>query len=336
MEISEKRYTPGSEGLLTPLAPFLADKSVSEILINKACEVFVEKHGTMMRYEVGELTRMHLKRLFTFIANENDQHLDEDSPLLSGSLYDGARVQLVIPPASGFYTLSIRRKSIKRLTLDDYESSGFYKNALPFNKYMSDDDLVSADDKGLSALYHKQLWPQFIEQAVLSKKNIIISGQTSSGKTTYLNACVGHIPKNERIVTLEDTFEIEAPHQNQVSLKAPKKLQSQQKIVSMQDLVQCSLRLRPDRIIMGELRGEEILDFVSAAQTGHEGCISTIHAPNPKVAFMRMVQMYKFNPVSMSDEEIGHLLNEAIDIVLQVEPTPTGRQLKYVYYKHAS
>jgi len=335
MEIKEARFAPGSEGLLTPLLPFLQDKSVSELLINKPYEVFVEKNGEMIRHEIKALSNIHLKRLFLFIANENGQSLDDKSPLLSGNLFDGSRVQLVIPPSSKHYALSIRRKSIKRLTLDDYKQTGFYNAAIPFHDFMNDGQLLLSDDKALNALYQQQRWAQFIELAVSSKKNIVISGETSSGKTTFLNACVNHIPEDERIITLEDTFEIEAPHINQVSLKAPKKLENEQATVTMQDLVQCSLRLRPDRIIMGEMRGAEILDFVSACSTGHDGSISTIHAPNPRVALMRMVQMYKFNNVSMSDDEIRHVLNEVIDIILQVEPTAQGRRLKYVHYKNA-
>lgn len=329
-------FTPGSEGLLSPLMPFMSDKSVSEILVNSPREVFVERHGRIERYEMESLTQMHLKRLFTFISNENGQSLDEFSPLLSGNLYDGSRVQLVIPPASRDYTLSIRRKSIKKLTLDDYQQSNFYEDAKPFHELMDTDFILSEADSTLLKLYHEGNWDEFVRTAVLAKKNIVISGETSSGKTTYLNACVNHIPLDARIITLEDTFEIEAPHVNQVGLKVAKKLKTQEAVLTMQDLVQCSLRLRPDRIIMGEIRGAEILDFVSACSTGHDGSITTIHAPNPKIALMRMVQLYKLNPVSMKDDEIKHILNEVIDIILQVEPTPNGRKLKYVHYKQAS
>ncbi|MBA2648298.1 MAG: P-type DNA transfer ATPase VirB11 [Legionella sp.] len=336
MEVASLRFAPGSEGLLTPLMPWLCDTTVSEILINKPHEVYVECLGEMKRYEVSSLTQLHLKRLFLFIANENRQHLDESSPMLSGNLYDGSRVQLIIPPASQHYTLSIRRQSIKQMTLTDYKETDFYSQAQPFEKTKPTSTYFNEEEKQLMALYHVGNWPDFIELAVLLKKNILISGETSSGKTTFLNACTRYIPPSERLITLEDTYEINTTHPNKVALLAPKKLESQEATLSMQDLVQCALRLRPDRLIMGEIRGREIMDFISACSTGHEGSITSIHASNPRVAFMRMIQMYKLNNVpSMRDEEIQAILNEVIDIILQVKKTPQGRKLVYVYYKNA-
>lgn len=336
MEVATLRFAPGSEGLLTPLMPWLSDNTVSEILINQPEEVYIERLGEMKRYELKSLTQLHLKRLFLFIANENKQHLTESSPILSGNLYDGSRVQLIIPPASKYYTLSIRRQSVKRMTLNDYKQTDFYLDAQTFKRTKPASDYFNDEEKQLIALYQDANWPAFIELAVLLKKNIVISGETSSGKTTFLNACTHHIPLNERLITLEDTYEINSTHPNKIAMLAPKKLEGQGAILSMQDLVQCALRLRPDRLIMGEIRGREILDFISACSTGHEGSITSIHASNPRVAFMRMIQMYKLNNVpSMRDEEIEAVLNEVIDIVLQVKKTPHGRKLVYVYYKNA-
>ncbi|HGU7213405.1 TPA: P-type DNA transfer ATPase VirB11 [Legionella pneumophila] len=336
MEVASLRFSPGSEGLLTPLMPWLSDAQVSEILINQPGEAYIERLGQMTRVELPALSAIHLKRLFLFIANENHQELNEQSPMLSGNLYDGSRVQLVCPPATKHYTLSIRRPSIKRMTLDDYKNTPFYEAVKPFERHQSMSDYLSEEEALLKRLYHDQNWPEFIERAVGLKKNIVISGETSSGKTTFLNACTHHIPKTERIITLEDTYEIQAHHPNKVAMLAPKRLEGQGSGLSMQDLVQCALRLRPDRIIMGEIRGREILDFVSACSTGHEGSITSIHASNPRVAFMRMIQMYKLNNVpSMRDEDIEGILNEVIDIILQVKKTAMGRQLQYVYYKNA-
>lgn len=143
------------------------------------------------------------------------------------------------------------------------------------------------DEKQLVRLYQQQNWADFVKCAIELKKNIVISGGTSSGKTTFLNACLRHIPLSERIILLEDAREIDIPHPNQVSLLSSKGDQALAK-VSMQDLVQCCLRLRPDRIIVGEVRGREILDFLSASSTGHEGSFTSIHANNPRIAFMRM------------------------------------------------
>ena len=329
-------FTPGSEGLLFPLNRFLQDKAVSEILINKPQEVFVERHGVMERHALPSLDATHIRRLFTFIANENRQNLSDTSPILSGNLYDNSRVQLVIPPAARHHTLSIRRPSIQKRTLTDYKSSGFYDQARGFDLNAPLDECLSAEERALGALYHQKNWGDFIALAVHLKKNIVISGETSSGKTTYLNACIGNIPHHERIITLEDTYEVDIPHQNLVSLAAPKKGEGKTGGLCMQDLVQCALRLRPDRIIMGEIRGAEILDFISACSTGHEGSITSIHANNPRIAFMRMTQLYKLNNVpSMRDEDIQKELHEVIDIIIQVARTANGRLANAFYYKHA-
>lgn len=330
-------FIPGSEGLLSPLKSFLNDEAVNELVINKPYEVFVERHGVMEHHALPVLSPMHIRRLFTLIANENGQSLSVAKPMMSGNLYDGSRVQLVIPPAARHYTLSIRRPSLQKRTLDDYKQSNFYEKAHPFDLNRSDSNEMNGNDMSLLSLYAKKKWADFIALAVVLKKNIVISGQTSSGKTTFLNACMGAIPHHERIITLEDTYEVDIPHQNWVSLRAPKHSVRQGVGLCMQDLVQCALRLRPDRLIMGEIRGAEILDFISACSTGHEGSITSIHANNPRVAFMRMTQMYKLNNVpSMRDEDILKELHEVIDIIIQVKKTPAGRHVDSLYYKHAN
>ncbi|RAP34634.1 P-type DNA transfer ATPase VirB11 [Legionella quinlivanii] len=326
-------YAPGSEGLLQPLSPWLNDASVSEVLINRPREVFVEQQGTMQVHSVPALDSLHLKRLFGLIANENKQLLNEVHPLLSGNLMDGSRVQLVIPPAARHYTLSIRRQTVASRHLSDYEEH-FYRNAKPYlidgNKSLETDS-----DTQLLAFYRKQCWPEFIESAILAKKNIVISGGTSSGKTTFLNACCQRIPQHERIITLEDTYELRLPHSNQVNLLAPKT--KSETALCMQDLVQCSLRLRPDRLMMGEIRGREILDFIAACSTGHEGSMTSIHANNPQIALMRMVQLYKLNNVpSMRDEDILREINQVVDVIIQLQKTPNGRGISWIYFKGAA
>jgi type IV secretion system protein VirB11 len=336
METIDLRYTPGSEGLLAPMQAFFEDKRVSEILINKPGEVFIERLGVMERHEMPALDCRHLARLFTFIANENRYVLNTDSPILSGNLMDGSRVQLVIPPAAKHPAMSVRRRSIKKMTLEDYRQSNFYSSARGFRLDEPEERSLEPEEKELIKLYKCAAWDDFMALAIHLKKNIVISGATNSGKTTYLNACTANIPHHERIITLEDTFEIDIPHENRVNLLAPKKGEAKTGLLTMQDLLQCALRLRPDRIIMGEIRGREILDFVGACATGHEGSITSIHASSPKIAFLRMAQLYKQNNVpSMSVEDIERELHAVIDIVAQIKETGDGRQLKWVYYKNA-
>ena len=329
-------FKPGSEGLLSPFLPWLVDKAVSEILVNKPQEVFIEKQGKMTRYELPILTALHLKRLFIFIANENGQALRQEQPMLSGNLYDGSRVQLVIPPAAQHYTLSIRRKSIAQMTLTQYGQTPFFNSANAFTLHDKSVDYQEESERTLLELYKQSAWQAFISLAIKLKKNIVVSGGTSSGKTTFLNACIQEIAADERLITLEDTFELEPPHTNCVRLLAPKKSSETEPGVCMQDLVQCALRLRPDRILMGEIRGKEILDFVSACATGHEGSLTSIHANNPRIAMMRMIQLYKLNNVpSMRDEAILNELQSVIDIIIQLKKTEHGRVVSCVYYKGA-
>ncbi|GGI82548.1 P-type DNA transfer ATPase VirB11 [Legionella impletisoli] len=333
MTAMQANAAPGANGLLEPLAPFLQNDNVSEILINRASEVFVEECTSMKRYNLPLLRTAYLRQLFTLLANENKQVLTEASPLLSGNLSDGCRVQLVIPPVASQYTLSIRKFTLKSMTMDDFAVTGFFNGAVGLSLKV-DEQIKDEHEVLLRELYQTKNWQAFLTVAIHAKKTIVISGATSSGKTTFLNACLHQIPLDERLITLEYTYEIKAPHQNIVRLKAVKQVGTQEAKLTMQDLVQASLRLRPDRIIMGEIRGKEIFDFVSACSTGHNGSLATIHADNPRMAFMRMAQLYKLNNVpGMKDEDIHQLLHEVIDVVVQLKKTAHGRQMTSVYYK---
>ena len=327
-------YAPGVEGLLSPLSRWLNDPRVSELLINQPKSVWIEKAGECVEHSVPALTESHLYRLFQLIANENRQRLSAVTPLLSGSLPDGSRVQLCLPPTAQYPTVSIRRQVMPELNLDAYLQSDFYQQTTPSQAQEETLASLPAPEKALLTLYQTQQWDAFIKQAITLRKNMVISGGTSSGKTTFLNACLRQIPLQERIIMLEDTRELETPHPNQVKLLASKGSQAEAK-VSMQDLVQCCLRLRPDRIIMGEIRGPEIMDFISSCSTGHEGGMTSIHANNPRMAFMRMMQLYKLNNVpSMSDADILRELNAVIDVVIQVVKTPQGRCAQSIYYRY--
>lgn len=329
-------YAPHAKGLLAPLTPWLSDARVSEVILNKPKEIYVEKDGLLRRYAVPEFDEFTLNLLFQLVANENNQELTPQKPLLSGSLSDGARIQLVLPPTAGDYTFAIRRKVVRHLTLKDYRKTAYFNQVKPFDVKADTIQSLPQPERELIKLYKMQKWVDFIKHAITCKKNIVISGGTSSGKTTFLNACLNEIDLNERIITLEDTREIEIPHPNQVNLLATKGEQGLAQ-VSMQGLVQCCLRLRPDRIIMGEIRGAEVLDFINACSTGHEGSLTSVHANNPRIAFMRMTQLYKLNNVpSMSDEDILRELKEVVDVIVQLHKAPKeGRMMQSIYYKHA-
>lgn len=329
------KYAPTSNGLLAPIQSFLNDPLVSEIMLNRTREILIEKEGNIKKFDIPEYDERILHNLFQLIARENKQEINETNPLLSGSLLDGSRIQLIIPPTAKNFTFSIRRVVAKNFNLCDYQKQNYYNNTITSDIEKNHYDLLPESEKKLIDLYHKKSWDEFINYAILYRKNIVISGGTSSGKTTFLNACLRSIDPTDRLIILEDTREIQIEHENQVNLLASKNDQGFSKI-TMQDLVQASLRLRPDRIIMGEIRGKEILDFVSACSTGHEGSMTTIHANNPRIAFMRMTQMYKLNNVpSMRDEDIMRELKEVIDIVIQLNKTKQGRVASHIYYKYS-
>jgi len=329
------QYAPGANGLLKPIEKWLDDPQISEILLNRPKEIWIEKEGFLSVHAVPEFTESHIGRLFQLIANENSQKISRENPLLSGSLQDGSRIQLCLPPTAKYHTLSIRRKVVRNFTLEDYKKSQFYSNVQIANINEYTFESLPDSEKQLLLLFQAKDWDTFIKTAITLKKNIVISGGTSSGKTTFLNACLHHISHDDRMIILEDTREIEIPHQNQVQLLASKGEQGEAK-VNMQELVQCCLRLRPDRIIMGEIRGAEIMDFVSACSTGHEGSLTSIHANNPRIAFMRMTQLYKLNNVpSMTDNDIMRELKEVVDIIIQIAKTPNGRKIQSIYYKYA-
>ncbi|MBB71491.1 MAG: P-type DNA transfer ATPase VirB11 [Legionellales bacterium] len=325
---------PNSQGLLAPLSHWLRDSEVSEIMLNCPGEIIIEKQGRMQTIEVPVMTAERCRNLFQLIANENQQVIGDATPLLSGSLLDGSRIQLVLPPVSRYPTFAIRRRSIKHMSLVDYEQKDFYRSVKGASLASVSGDELSEQDRTLLRYYKAKQWGGFIRGAIIARKNIVISGGTSSGKTTFLNACLREIGEESRLLLLEDTREIDITHPNQVSLLAIKGEQGLAR-VTMQDLVQCSLRLRPDRLIMGEIRGKEILDFIAACATGHEGAMTTIHASSPAMAMMRMVQLYKLNNVpAMTDSDIRNELNHVIDVIIQLTKSPEGRRVSAIYYKH--
>ena len=312
---------------LAPLAIWLNDPEVSEISINAPQQLFIERGGVITQYQVKELHNYWLQGLADLIARFSGQRLSEVEPLLSAQLPAGHRIQIIIPPACEpeHIVLSIRKQVLHDVSLDDYATMGAFANTQP-HPINSDRNLVplSADNQLLAELFAKGEYFKFLKQAITAKKNILISGGTSTGKTTFLNACLKEIPQDERIITLEDVREVKIPHKNKVHLLASKGEQGTAKI-TMTQLIQASLRLRPDRIILGELRGKEAADFINATATGHDGSVASIHASSPTLAFIRLVHMVKLNPaMNLSREDILADLHHLIDVVVQIKRVRIG------------
>ena len=323
-------YRETEKALFKPLESFMTDPMVSEILINKPKEVYIEKHGEFTRHNIEAITERKMASIFRTIAVSNKQ---EEKQIFYGSMTDQSRITLIAPPTASHHSLSIRRKVVKNMTLNNYRENDYYKIVQPASR--EDDELSFLDDseKDLIELYKQGNWNDFVPQAIKQKKNIIIAGGTSSGKTTFLNACLQEIDMNDRIISLEDTRELDVVQPNYVSLLETK-AEGDTPAVPMRDLVKACLRLRPDRIIMGEMRGAEIMDFVTACSTGHEGGLSTIHANNPRNAFMRMSGMYKQNNVVMTDADIMRELESVVDVIIQIGKTPHGRLAQSIFYKY--
>ena len=299
---------------LEPLQSIFQEDGVNEVSINQACEVWIENRGNIRCESIATLNLSHLKALGRLIAQATEQKISEENPLLSATLPNGYRIQIVFPPACEATTvvMSIRKPSAMQLSLDDYEKMGAFDQAIT-------EAQENNIDNELNELLKQKKIRQFLEHAIINKKNIIISGGTSTGKTTFTNAALRNIPHNERLITVEDAREIVlSDHPNRVHLIASKGGQGRAK-VSTQDLIEACLRLRPDRIIVGELRGSEAFSFLRAINTGHPGSISTLHADTPKMALEQLKLMVMQAGLGIPPDQIINYIINIVDIVIQLK-----------------
>lgn len=308
---------------------YLFEANVSEICVNRPGEIWVERMGVpiMQAYENPLLTEEMLQRLARLVAEATGQKIGKDSPLLSATLPTGERIQFALPPASkNGVALSIRKQVVKDLSLNDYEKNGAFDKA-HITKHIQKDNSHSL----LQELAQKGNFNEFLGNAARLKKNIIISGGTSTGKTTFLNALLKEIDENERIITIEDTAEVLPPHKNYLSLIASKGGQGIAK-VTIQDLLEASLRFRPDRILLGELRGKEAYSFLRAVNTGHPGSITTIHADTPKGALEQITLMVMQAGLGLSQNHVREYITSIIDIVIQLKRIGGKRIVSEIWY----
>ena len=305
---------------LKPLQDIIDLENINEISINQPGEIWVEKRGEKIRYERPELDLKHLKSLARLIAQSTGQDVSEEKPLLSATLPQGYRVQIVYPPAceASKIVFSIRKQTILNLDLDEYEKLGAFKDT-------KTEAIEDADAKILKDFLVKRDLKGFIKHAVLSRKNMILSGGTSTGKTTFLNAVVREISDQDRIITVEDAREVQLKQPNKVHLLASRGEQGKAKVTA-QTLIEACLRLAPDRIIVGELRGVEAFSFMRAINTGHPGSITTIHADSPKLAFEQLTLMLIQSGMGLNRDEIMAYLKNVIDIIVQLKRDRKGRR----------
>ena len=314
---------------LEPLQKFFDIDGVNEIIINKPNEVWLENAGKTTVHEVPELTMNHLRAMASLVAQSTEQAISEVTPLLSGTLPNGYRIQIVIPPACDPDSIcyAIRKPSVLNWTLDDYEKMGAFKDA-------SIGERVDEDKEVLVSLLSQNKIKEFLKQSVLRKKNIIVSGGTSTGKTTFTNAVLREIPVSERIITIEDAREINLTnHKNRLHLLASKGGQGRAN-VNTQQLIEACLRLRPERIIMGELRGAEAFSFLRAINTGHPGSISTVHADATMMSLQQIKLMVMQAGLGMPPDEIMDYIKSVVDVIVQLKRGEGGiRYISEIYYK---
>jgi len=298
---------------LKPLAVFLEDEAVEEVVVNTPGEAWVERGGAWRREAAGELDMRRLTQLAELMATFTHQKIGPQTPLLSAFLPSGERVQVVMPPAcpSHMFGLAIRKPSTRKLSLQELHRQGSLtlkrstvgEEAAAFSFRAA---LDAGDIHGL------------LRNAVRQKKNILISGGTSTGKTTVLKALSDEFGEHERIVTIEDVREIQLTQRNRLHLLASKGGQGVAN-VTFSSLLEACLRLRPDRILLGEMRGAEAADFLELVNTGHPGSISTVHADSPRLCFERLALMVKRREGfhALSHEALMTYVRSVIDVVVQ-------------------
>lgn len=305
---------------LAPLMPYLEKDGVTEICINRPCEVFVEFDGVFSRHEVDELEFPFLEAVAGLVAEFNNKEFP--APIVSGSLLNGERIQLVLPPATdaGKIVCSIRRHHSRDLTLNDYQEKGV------FDDLLSKENIRQNPEDNLRALYQQRNYLGFINQAIMSKKNILISGGTGTGKTTFLNACLKVVPDHERLITVEDTREVITHQQNAAHLL----FNEENAQITALNIFKACLRLRPDRIFLSELRGHEVWPYLRAANSGHPGSISTVHADSPEGAITQLVFMMQQAGSTSTEEQIRNYIQSIIHVVIQLKRDPDSERFMHV------
>lgn len=313
---------------LAPLTGMLARPDVTDIYVNRPGELWVETiGGEIERHDAPKLDAATLERLARQIAAIAHQGISREHPLLSATLPDGARVQIVSPPATrGPLALAIRKHVSPDLTLDDYVVAGAFAETRGRDSAEHDE----ADD-ALAAQLKAGDIAGMLAAAVRARKNILIAGGTSTGKTTFLNALLREIPAEQRLILIEDTPELYVRHENAVGLLAARGMLGEAQ-VNANDLLAASLRMRPDRIIVGELRGEEAFAFLRAINTGHPGSMTTVHADSPERAIEQIVLLTLQAGTQLSRDDVRHYIRSTVDIFVQLTRVAGRRRVAEVVF----
>jgi pilus assembly protein CpaF len=276
---------------LGPLEPLLMDPSVSDILVNRHNQVYIERKGRLEQADVRFQDNEHLLKIINKIVSNVGRRIDESVPMVDARLPDGSRVNAIIPPlALDGPMLSIRRFSVQRPTLEDLVEKGSLTAEIG----------------------------EIIKAISVARLNILISGGTGAGKTTLLNILSGYIPATERIITIEDSAELQLQQEHVCRLETrPPNIEGKGE-VSQRDLVRNCLRMRPDRVIVGEVRGSEVIDMLQAMNTGHEGSMTTIHANSARDALLRLETMISLSGITIQEKAMRQMISSSLDVVIQL------------------
>lgn len=284
---------------LGPLESLLADPEVSDILVNGPNVIYVERGGKLSQVDAHFRDEAHLVNTISRIVGKVGRRVDESSPMVDARLADGSRVNAIIPPlALDGAAMSIRRFGTNPLT---------HKDLVRFNALTQD-------------------MMNYLKAAVRAKCNVLISGGTGSGKTTLLNALSNFIPGHERIITLEDSAELRLQQQHVVRLESRPANIEGKGAITIGDLMKNCLRMRPDRIVVGEVRGGEALDMLNAMNTGHEGSMGTLHANSPEDALQRLMTMITMSGVKLGPDALTQIIGRSLQVVVQARRLPDGQR----------
>jgi type IV secretion system protein VirB11 len=307
--VADEGGDPFLEAYLEHFREWLDDPEVTELLVNRPGEIWIERPSGMERHDASPIDDRLLQRLAEQVARVTNQGINRERPLLAATLPNGARVQFVAPTATrAHWALAIRRHRLVDVPLDAY-AFGSIQPVQAERRWDPEGDPIGS-----------------LRQAVRDRQTILISGGTSTGKTTFLNALLREVPVNERVIVVEDTAEVQLHGPNDLGLIAVKG-ELGEAMIDTDDLLQAALRLRPDRILLGELRGKEAVSFLRAVNTGHPGSFSTIHANSPAGALEQLALMVMQSGIGLSRSDTIAYARSVIDIVVQLGRSGHQRQI---------
>ena len=314
---------------------WLEDSDVTEICVNRPFEVFCERQNVWERHDRPDLTQDHLLSLATATAKFTSNDISENQPILSAVMPGGERVQIVLPPAceQGTVSITIRKPSFRVRTLNDYEKQGFFKYINPLTTDLTE------QERELLKLKNEGNFIEFLRRSVQLEKVIVVAGETGSGKTTFMKALMQEIPRDQRIITIEDVPELFLPnHPNHVHLFYPSEAKEEDNApVTAAALLKSCLRMKPSRILLAEVRSGETFDFINIAASGHGGSITSCHAGSCALTFERLALMVLQNRQgrTLPYSVIRRLLYLVVDVVVHVHNDfsgGAGRHITELWY----